>query len=71
MRKEGILALPDQEKSGDKKLPRIPYMGIFIRILIFLVLVAGTAVLLRPVQLTLQARMDKIRDDFIRETEEF
>jgi len=50
---------------------RITMRGIIAGILIFAALAAGTAIALRPVQLALERRMEKIRDDFIGRAEEF
>jgi len=57
--------LPDSEKAEKKAWLRLSSGGFYKRILVFLVLVAGTALVLRPVQLTLQDEMGKARDSFI------
>jgi len=46
-------------------------MGISIKILIFVALVVGTTVALRPLQLTLQDRIEKFRDGYINKTEAY
>jgi len=46
-------------------------LNIFIRILIFIILVVGTTIFARPLQITLQNRMEKIRENFIGQAEDF
>jgi translocation and assembly module TamB len=65
------LVLPDNEKVEKKAWLRLSSGGFYKRILVFLVLVAGTALVLRPVQLTLQEEMGKARDNFIESAGEF
>jgi len=48
---------------------RLSPAGINKRILIFIALVAGTAVLLRPLQLSLLDRLDRAKNDFIAQAE--
>jgi len=63
--------LPDNEKAEKRAWPGFSSGGFFKRILVFLVLVAGTALILRPVQLTLEKEMGKARDSFIESAGEF
>ena len=60
--------MPHKEKTG-KSTPAHPRRGMWLKIAIFLLLIVGTTVVLRPTLLRLQGQMEKIRDDFIREAE--
>ena len=59
------------EKEGKPVKTPVSILGTGLRILIFAVLVAGTAVLLRPLQLFIQDGMEKTRDSFIGQAEEY
>jgi len=63
--------LPDKENEEKKAGKRLSLSAFNKRILVFLVLVIGTAAVLRPIQLTLQREMEKARDVFIGNAEEF
>jgi len=63
--------LSDSEKTEEKAWLRLSSGGFYLRILVFLILVAGTVLVLRPVQLTLQEEMGKARDSFIRDAGDF
>ena len=60
--------MPEKVRGGKKK---IPLRVIGLRILIFVALVAATALVLRPLQLRLRNQMEKIRDSFLTQAEEF
>jgi len=63
--------LPDKEKEEKKAEKRLSLSRVNKRILVFLILVVGTAAILRPIQLTLREEMGKARDVFIENAEEF
>jgi len=63
--------LADKENEEKKAKVRFSPSGLNRRILVFLVLVISTAAVLRPIQLTLQKEMEKARDLFIGNAEEF
>jgi translocation and assembly module TamB len=65
------LVLPDNENEGKKAEGRFSLSRFSKRILVFLILVIGTAAVLRPIQLTLREEMGKARDVFIGNAEEF
>jgi hypothetical protein len=61
--------LADTEKAEKRINVRLSPAGINKRILLFIALVAGTAVLLRPLQLSLLDRLDRAKNDFISQAE--
>ena len=61
----------DNTKKGNSVKGRNSPLDILKRILIFVLLVGGTMVLLRPLQLSLYKHMERIRDDFIIRFENF
>ena len=61
----------ENEKTGNQEKIRISRADIFRKILIFAALLAVTAALLRPLQITLSERMEKIRDTFISRSEDY
>ena len=61
--------MPETEKEGISV--RFPPKAVIIRILIFTCIIVGTLLVLRPLQLTLQNRMERARDTFISQAEEF
>ena len=63
--------MPETEKEGKKIKVRFPFINIFIKILVFAVLVAGTVIGLRPLQLTLQHQIETVKDKFISQAEEY
>ena len=63
--------MADKENEEKKARTRLSLSGFNKRILVFLVLVIGTAAVLRPIQLTLQEEMGKARDAFIGNAEDF
>jgi translocation and assembly module TamB len=65
------LVLPDNENEEKKAKTRLSLSAFNKRILVFLILVVGTAAVLRPIQLTLREEMGKARDVFIGNAEEF
>jgi translocation and assembly module TamB len=65
------LVLPDKENEDKKARTRLSLSRLNKRILVFLILVIGTAAVLRPIQLALREEMGKARDVFIGNAEEF
>ena len=63
--------MPDEENEEKKAEKRLSLSRFNKRILVFLILVIGTAAVLRPIQLTLREEMGKARDVFIGNAEEF
>ena len=63
--------MPDEENEEKKAEKRLSLSRFNKRILVFLILVAGTSAVLRPIQLTLREEMGKARDVFIGNAEEF
>ena len=49
----------------------VTFLDILKRILLFIILVTGTAILIRPLQLGLQNRIENIRDDYINRVEDY
>ena len=63
--------MSDTEKEGKRvKLPHL-LVNTGLGILIFLLLVGGTALLLRPLQLKVQDGLEKTKDNFISRAEEY
>jgi len=65
------LELSDREDTERKVKIRFSLRGLNKKILVFIVLVAATTAVLRPIQLTLREEMRKARDTFIGNAEEF
>ena len=63
--------MPDRGKESERIKIAFPFISIFVKILIFAALVAGTALALRPLQLSLLERMESGRDEFFRRAEEY
>jgi hypothetical protein len=64
------LADPEKKILKDQLNVRLSLAGINKKILIFIALVAGTVVFLRPLQLSLLDRLDRAKNDFIAQAEE-
>jgi len=60
--------LSEPEKEGKTEKKRLPVLNIGIKILLFFALITVNVIALRPLQLTLQERMQTLRDEFIRQT---
>ena len=58
-------------KKGNPAKSNVSLVDILKRILLFVAIVAVTTVMLRPVQLALHDRMEKIRDGFLNQFEEY
>ena len=59
-----------QEKNEKRINFRVSPMAVNKRVLIFFALVLGTAIILRPVQVTLRDQIENVRDNFIQLTRE-
>ncbi|MCL2381211.1 MAG: translocation/assembly module TamB [Treponema sp.] len=63
--------MPEQKEQKERLKAAFPFASVGIRILIFTVLVAGTALALRPLQTGLLQRMEDSRDEFFSRAESY